>query len=58
MILLDIKDVSELTGWCEAVTRKTFKYNDKFPAIKIGKSYQVELNALLDFLKNRCVEGE
>lgn len=50
VILLDIKDVMELTGWCESVTRNTFAYDEDFPSIKKGKSYQVELNAFKNYL--------
>ena len=34
VILLDIKDVMELTGWCESVTRNTFAYDEDFPSRK------------------------
>ena len=38
LIILDMKDVQELTGWCENVVRNTFAYDEHFPAIKKGKS--------------------
>ena len=37
LIILDMKDVQELTGWCENVVRNTFAYDEHFPAIKKGK---------------------
>lgn len=53
LIMLDIKDVIELTGWCEEVVRKTFAHDTDFPAIKKGKQYQVELNSLKRYLAKR-----
>ena len=34
LIMLDMADVQELTGWCENVVRNTFAYDMNFPAIK------------------------
>jgi len=53
LILLDMSDVMNITGWCENVVRKIFAYDKDFPAIKKGKKYQVELNALKEYLKQR-----
>ena len=53
LIMLDIEDVQQLTGWCENVVRNTFAYDKNFPAIKKGKKYQVELYALKDYLSQR-----
>lgn len=53
LILLNIDDVVEITGWCKQVVRNTFAYDKDFPAIKKGKEYQVELGALKDFLNKR-----
>lgn len=53
LILLDMSDVMDITGWCENVVRKIFAYDKDFPAIKKGKKYQVELNALKEYLKQR-----
>lgn len=53
VIMLDMQDVMELTGWCDNVVRNTFAYDKDFPAIKKGKKYQVELGALKDYLSKR-----
>lgn len=53
LILLNIDDVIELTGWCEQVTRNTFAHDMDFPAIKKGKEYQVEFGALKTYLSTR-----
>ena len=45
----------EVTGWCEEVTRKKFAYDKEFPAIKIGKKYQVELGAFKEYLSKRRI---
>ena len=58
IILLDKRDVMELTGWCEKVVGNIFAYDKDFPAIKIGKKYQVELNAFKMYLCNRRVKKE
>lgn len=50
LIMLDMKDIMELTGWCENVVRKMFAYDKDFPAIKKGKKYQVELNSLCNII--------
>ena len=54
-ILLDIKDVMQLTGWSENIVRNLFAYNKDFPAIKIGKKYQVELSSLKNYLGERRI---
>lgn len=53
LIMLDMQDVMDITGWCENVVRQTFAYDENFPAIKKGKKYQVELNAFKDYLSQR-----
>ena len=53
LILLNINDVTELTGWCKQVVRNTFAYDKDFPAIKKGKEYQVELEAFKTSLSTR-----
>lgn len=53
LILLNIDDVAEVTGWCKQVVRNTFAYDKDFPAIKKGKEYQVELGAFKEYLNNR-----
>ena len=53
LIMLDMQDVMNLTGWCENVVRNTFAYDKNFPAIKKGKKYQVELKAFKEYLSQR-----
>ena len=53
IILLEKKDVKELTGWGENVIDKLFAYEKDFPAIKIGKKYQIELSGLKAYLQVR-----
>lgn len=53
IIFLNIKDVVELTGWCEATVRQLFANDKEFPAIKKGKEYQVEYSALKEFFSKR-----
>lgn len=50
LVLLDIDDVCKITGWCKNTVRNLFAYETDFPAIKIGKKYQVELNAFRSYL--------
>lgn len=58
LIMLDIKDIMELTGWCENVVRRMFAYDKDFPAIKKGKQYQVELNSFKNYLAKRRTNNE
>lgn len=53
LIMLDMNDVMDITGWCENVVRNTFAYDENFPAIKKGKKYQVELGAFKEYLSKR-----
>lgn len=53
IIMLDMGDVMELTGWCKQVVRNIFAYDKNFPAIKKGKKYQVELSAFKEYLRQR-----
>lgn len=53
LILLNIDDVVEITGWCKQVVRNTFAYDKDFPAIKKGKEYQVEFGVLKTYLSKR-----
>lgn len=53
VIMLDKKDIKELTGWGQNTIDKLFAYDKDFPAIKIGKQYQVELSALKQYLQTR-----
>lgn len=53
VVMLNIDDVVEITGWSKQVVRNTFAYDKDFPAIKKGKSYQVEASALKNYLSQR-----
>lgn len=53
IILLDKEEVKELTGWGINVIDRLFAYYKEFPAIKIGKKYQIELDALKNFFQIR-----
>lgn len=53
IVLLNIEDVKQLTGWSEAIVRRTFKNDNDFPAIKKGKEYQVEYSALKNYFSKR-----
>lgn len=53
LILLNIDDVVEITGWCKQTVRNTFAYDEDFPAIKKGKEYQVEATALKNYFSER-----
>ena len=53
LIFLDKKDVRELTGWGKNTIDNLFANNKDFPSIKIGKKYQVELEAFIAFFKTR-----
>lgn len=52
IILLDKKDVQELTGWGENTVTQKFAHDEDFPAIKIGKKYQIEAGAFLEYLRS------
>ncbi len=58
LILLDMQDVMEITGWSDNVVRRLFAYNEAFPSLKIGKRYQVELGAFKEFLSKRRTNKE
>ena len=51
VILLDKKDIKELTGWGENTINNLFAYDTSFPAIRIGKKYQIEVEAFLEYLR-------
>ena len=53
IILLDKEDVKELTGWGTNTIDSVFALDENFPAIKIGKKYQVELSALKNYFSTR-----
>jgi len=55
LILLNIKNLIDITGWSEATVRKMFKHEDDFPAIKKGKEYQVEYSAFKNYLSKRRI---
>ncbi len=58
IIMLDMRDVMKITGWCEQVVRNIFAYDKNFPAIKKGKKYQVESSAFKEYLRQRRVKNE
>ena len=51
IILLDKKDIQQLTNWGKNTIDKIFAYDKSFPAIKVGKKYQVEVGAFLQYLR-------
>lgn len=53
LILLDMKEVMQYTEWSDNIVRRLFRSDNDFPAIKIGKKYQVELNAFKQYLSKR-----
>lgn len=55
LVLLDMDDVCNLTKWGKETTRNTFAHDDEFPAIKKGKKYLVELEALRKYFSKRRV---
>lgn len=55
IVLLDIEEISNLTGWCPSKVRELCAHDKAFPVIKIGKRYQVELSSFKDFLKNKRI---
>lgn len=57
IILLTIPDVMRITGWSEQTTRRLFTSDEQFPTVKIGKSYQVEMEALQKYLQKRHKEA-
>ncbi len=55
IILLNVKDIHELTGWCETTIRNLCKNDETFPVKKIGEGYQIELQAFKDWWKTRQI---
>ncbi len=53
LIMLDKKDIMELTNWSQGVVNRIFAHDEDFPAIKKGKKSLVELNALKKYLSKR-----
>ena len=51
LILLNIEEVAEVTGWCKQVVRNTFASDKDFPAIKKGKR-------TFEIFQNGCVQRE
>ena len=51
VILLDKNDIKELTGWGENTINNLFAHDTSFPAIRIGKKYQIEVEAFLEYLR-------
>ena len=44
--------MQELTGWGENTVAQKFAYDEEFPAIKIGRKYQIEAGAFLEYLRS------
>lgn len=55
IILLDKDDVKNITGWGKTTIDYLFAYEKEFPAIKIGKKYLVEQEALKTYFSVRRV---
>ena len=53
IVLLDIDEISNLTGWCPSKVRELCTQDINFPVMKIGKSYQVELTTFKEYLINK-----
>lgn len=53
IVLLDIEEISNLTGWCPSKVRELCTQDEKFPVMKVGKSYQVELTSFKKYLINK-----
>lgn len=53
IILLDKKDIKEITGWGENTINKIFSNDDSFPAMKIGKKYQIERGSIIELYEKR-----
>ena len=53
IVLLDIDEISNLTGWCASKVRELCTQDKDFPVIKVGKSYQVELTAFKEYLTKK-----
>lgn len=52
IVLLNIQDVMDITGWSEVTVKKAMAQPD-FPTIKIGKENQVLLESLKNYLSTR-----
>lgn len=57
LIMLDKKDIMELTRWSKGVVDKMFAHDKEFPAIKKGKKCLVELSAFKKYLSKRRTSG-
>jgi hypothetical protein len=57
IILLTKSDVREISGWGKNTVDKLFTRPD-FPAIKIGRTYQVEMTAFKKYLSENRNENK
>lgn len=55
IILLDKEDIKNITDWGKSTIDYLFAYEEEFPAIKIGKKYLVEQEALKAYFSVRRV---
>lgn len=54
IVLFSREDISELFGIGDESVQSLF-YNDEFPAIKVGRYWYVEENALVNYLQERHI---
>ena len=54
IVLFSRNDISDLFG-IGANTLQSLFYNDEFPAIKVGRDWYVEENALRQYLQERHI---
>lgn len=55
IILLTKEDIKKITQWGKSTIDNLFANDENFPAIKIGKTYLVEVSAFKEFLSSRRV---
>ena len=55
LMILNMDDVIEITGWSKGVVSKLFAHDEDFKAIKIAKPNQILLDSLKDYLSVRRV---
>lgn len=55
IVLLTKEDIKKITQWGKSTIDNLFANDENFPAIKIGKTYLVEVSAFKEFLSSRRV---
>ena len=58
IVLLDMKDVQEITNWSEGTIKKLIATDKNFPILKQGKTHLVELSAFKQYLGTRYVKED